>query len=191
MKRSKIFDVAIILPFRGGSDKQEYKDGKLYLYSVDNYQDTVVVHNTSFEKIFGVPKYQYFQRKCNFSRRLPIVKVSYKDRSIYRRVELLSVDKFTSKCAALTNKSLGELSRIEKQKNGEIRVDRPDDKSEVLITRGCRFMYYWHHPNSATRMSFRIGLPSLIIGVISLLCSLKDPICELSCKICKFICEQI
>lgn len=186
-----MFDVAIILPLRGKTDKQEYKDGKLYLDSVDNYQEIVVVHNKSFEKIFGVPKYQYFQRKCNFSRRLPVVKISYKDRSIYRRIELLSVYKFTGECAALTNKSLGELSRIEKKENGEIRMDRPDDKSKVMITRGCWFLYYWLHPNSATRISFRVGLPSLVISIISLLYSLKDPICELLCKICKFICEHI
>lgn len=183
------FDVAIILPLRGETDKQKYKDGKLYLNTVDNYQDAVVMFNKSFEKIFGVPKYQYFQRKCNFSRRLPIVRVSYKDRSIYRRMELLSVNDFKSEYAALTYKSLGELSRIEKDENGEIRMDRPDDKSKVRITKGCSFLYYWQHPNSATRVSFRIGLPSLIISTISLFCSL--PICKLLCKICEIICMHI
>ena len=185
------FDVKIILPSTGEQSKQEYKGGKLYLDPIENYQDTVVIHSSSFEKLFGEPKYKYFQRKCNLSRRLPVVKVTYKDMSIYRRVELLSIASLTSDCAALTSKSLGELTRTIKDENDKEKADRPNDKSKVIIEKGAWFPYYWQHPNNATRISFRMGILSIIVGIISIFITLKDPICKLLCKICELICEYI
>ena len=125
-----------------------------------NYEDAVLLQHSMYKEIFGLPKYR--SRK-----RLPIVKISYKNKSIYRRVELNGATGFLANILALTPKSVGELANI--VVDGEnVKSDCPPKGEMLTITPGCVFMYYWRHPNSATRMSFRLGFPSLLLSIVSL-----------------------
>ncbi len=95
------------------------------------------------------------------------MKISYKNKSIYRRVELNGATGFLANILALTPKSVGELANI--VVDGEnVKSDCPPKGEMLTITPGCVFMYYWRHPNSATRMSFRLGFPSLLLSIVSL-----------------------
>lgn len=137
--------------------------GRLYLDSV-SYEDAAIFNTDMFDKIFGERKYQYQSRR--FVGLLPIVKISYKRRTIYRRVELVSKTNFTNDIVALPPKAIGELTNMVNN-NGYITADRPLTGDMLKITPGCTFGFYWNHPNSATRVSYRLGLPSLLIGITS------------------------
>lgn len=172
------FEVVVVIPYDSNHSKRMCENRVLYVEDVESFQDTIVLHSSSFKNVFNIPKYQYFQKWYNFSRRCPVVKISYGNRTIYRRVELLSVSGFKQHYAGLTNKSLGELSQIIYDNKGNNKSDKPKKGSRITIKPGSTLLYYWQHPNSATRMSFRIGLPSLIISIVSLICSLISPIKE-------------
>lgn len=42
----------------------------------------------------------------------------------------------------------------------------------VKVEKGCCLPFYWNHPVAATRISTRLGFPSLIIGIVSMLLSI-------------------
>ena len=45
-------------------------------------------------------------------------------------------------------------------------------KEEIKISKGNMWdmiLFYWNHPFHATRISFKVGLPALLISVISLI----------------------
>lgn len=47
--------------------------------------------------------------------------------------------------------------------------DRNNNEVEVVLSKGCRFGYYWNHFDNATRVSFKLGFVSVILGIISLI----------------------
>lgn len=164
-KKTITAELAVISSLKGVLTTSHYDPITKCLY-LDWYdcEDVAVLQTSMFSKIFDKPKYQY-------KRQLPIVKISYKTKSIYRRMELSAANGFVADIIALTPKSISDLTNTVVSGN-EMKGDRPQKGTNITITSGCSFMYYWHHPNSATRMSFQIGVPSLIIGVISLLASI-------------------
>ena len=96
---------------------------------------------------------------------LAIVRLEYYGRKIRRRYQ-------TDNTLGLTNNQVGltsESARI-------LFDDMPDVSNEVIkISKGNiwdTIMFYWNHPFHATRISFKVGLPSLIIGVVALIVSL-------------------
>ena len=62
----------------------------------------------------------------------------------------------------------GIFIRKSKQKSKSENVS----KEVVKVSKGNIWdtvMFYWNHPFHATRISFKVGLPSLLIGLISLI----------------------
>lgn len=158
--------LAAIITTNNSSLKQQYNNAtyKLYLRPSD-YEEVAVVHTNMFAKIFG-------KRKGEIPRKLPIVKISYGNKCIYRRIELVSCDDFCEGIVAMTYKSMGELTNCHYDDKREKKLERIKEGNEVEVRPAYSLNYYWHHPNSATRMSFRIGVPSLMIGVVSLILGL-------------------
>lgn len=130
-----------------------------------NFEDVAVFHTSMFFKI-------YKKRKYEMSNKIPVVKISFGDKCIYRRVELVSCKNFHQDLVGITYKSMGELTNYSCNGNTiEPITRREGDEVNITITPTGVISYYFYHPNSATRMSFRIGAPSLIIGVASLIVS--------------------
>ena len=136
---------------------------KLYLMPA-NFEDVAVFHTSMFFKIFK-------KRKYEMSSKLPIVKISYGNKCIYRRVELINCKDFCEDVVALTYKSMGELTNYSYEED-DVKPVYVREGKDVCVRATGIFCYYWYHPNSATRMSFRIGAPSLIIGIVSLFFSI-------------------
>lgn len=158
-------ELAVISKIKGAYNNPQYDPVTKRLYmDRDNYEDAALLQNGMYKVIFNLPKYRSINR-------LPIVKISYKSKSIYRRVELNSACGFVTNILALTPKSITELTNVVINSTS-IKSDRPQNGAKLTITVGCAVMYYWCHPNSATRMSFRLGLPSLIVGLISIVVSI-------------------
>lgn len=49
-----------------------------------------------------------------------------------------------------------------------------EDNSEivgktVVVSRGNRFCYFWRHPYHATRISMKLGVPSIVLALISII----------------------
>lgn len=166
-------EVAAIISTNNVQPTQYYDKANLRLYLLPvNFEDVAVFHTSMFYDIFK-------KRKYEMDGKIPIVKISYGNKSIYRRVELVSCDDSCKGVVALTYKSMGELTNYLYKE-----VEEDKEKKKVVETKTVRegkiveiepigaIPYYFHHPNSATRMSFRIGVPSLIIGVISLIVGL-------------------
>ena len=93
---------------------------------------------------------------------LAIVRLEYDGRKIRRRYQ-------TDNTLGLTNTQVGltsESARI-------LFDDMPDVSKEVVkVSKGNvwdTIMFYWDHPFHATRISFKVGLPSLLIGLFSLI----------------------
>ena len=168
--KNKDMTLSIISAIDSVHQVQEYDEdsGKLYLEKAD-YGEVALVNTDMFVKIFGKRKYQYINSR--FSNKMPIVRIKYGKRSIYRRLELASKKNFVNNIIALTSKSVNELVNVLCDEDGTTRADKPTSGSQVIVTPSCSFLYFLHHPNSATRRSFRIGLPSLAISVASLILS--------------------
>ena len=151
-----------IIPFASSNDgrtKLSDSQDKLFLGdSIPNNIDAIILAFKDFKDIFKVDK----PKAPMCIKRLPVVKITFNNKSIYRRYYGSSSLSGTEK-AALNYSSLYEL------------VD--DSLAEikgqtVQISKGRRFPYYWNHPFHATRVSFRLGLISISIAVVSLLLSL-------------------
>ena len=161
--------VGIFVPTNSTYATPQFDNGKLYL---DNQypEDVAIVQNAMFEEIFEDKKSVYLHKHTYLSR-LPIVKLTNGNRSIYRRIELASKTNFSKdkEIICISPKSLGELANISYDSNNKpkpIRLE-PNDKIDVQVAGWLPF--YFYHPDSATRMPFILGLPSLLIGIISLI----------------------
>jgi hypothetical protein len=106
----------------------------------------------SYKVIFGQTKMSSNQKR----QRLSVVKIKCGKRVIYRSFQARSIIGLNEDCIGLSPNACQELGI---EPNGE----------KAVVRKGCIWGYFWNHPNSATRVSFRIGLPSLLVGLISLL----------------------
>ncbi len=116
----------------------------------------VFLMSTAYRNIFGRPrKDSSSSKKC-----LSVVKVSANGRSIYRAYRSIPAENFTKDYVALTSKSIGMLA-----KDGI-------DPTEVLLTPGCRFLFYWNHPDLAIRLSIKLGMLSIALALLSIAISI-------------------
>ena len=113
-----------------------------------------------YEQIFGKTKKSSSQKH----QRLSIVKITHGKRVIYRSFQARGVVGLDGNYIGLSPNAWYELGLDEKVKDGQL----------VSVTKGWWFYYFWEHPNSATRMSFRIGIIAIFIGFVSLFPMLKD-----------------
>lgn len=109
----------------------------------------------SYRVIFGQTKKRSNQQR----QRLSVVKIKCGKRKIYRSFQARSITSLNKDSIGLSPNACQELGI---EPNGE----------KVSVRKGCSWGYFWNHPNSATRVSFRIGLPSLFVGLISLIIAL-------------------
>lgn len=112
----------------------------------------VVLHSSMYEKIFKRKKMDASRSK----KQLSVVKVCYEGKSIHRAYLYVPASNFNSNYIALTPNSINEL----------ICGKEIDSLGAFVVCRGCRWIYYWHHPNAAVRMSFRIGLFGIFIAIL-------------------------
>ncbi len=52
--------------------------------------------------------------------------------------------------------------------DGKSILQESGDDCELVIQKCSPFSFYWNTSNSATRITFKIGLPALVIGIVSL-----------------------
>lgn len=185
MKRNNEVWERRMLAFKAPSSKHEanpekkeemkFPDYEFYLdETIPENIDAVLLAGCDFEEIFKTTK----AASPIWVKRLPVVKISFKGKSIYRRFyghkelgEKGRDGKYVGVYAALNYSSLYELvdDKIDSIK-GEM----------VQISKGRRFPYYWNHPFHATRISARLGFISIAIAIISLVLSIfcNLPLCQ-------------
>ncbi len=132
--------------------------------------DVVIVTPGNYEKIFGKTKSASSTEK----KLLSVVKIEYVDATnrkmvIHRRCYCLAAAGFSQDMAALTHPSINILA-------GGQGVSSIQGK-EVKLSKGCWLPYYWYHPFHATRITMRLGLPSLILAIVSFIISLLSGCC--------------
>ena len=126
---------------------------------VESNQDVAWFNSQQYkdEELFGIKRSLDKKNKL-----LAIVRLEYNGRIIRRRYQ-------TDNTLGLTDTQVGltsESARI-------LFDDIPDVSKEVVkVSKGNvrdTIMFYWDHPFHATRISFKVGLPSLLIGLFSLI----------------------
>ena len=113
--------------------------------------------NGTYNQFFKTNKKDTNQTK----QRLSVLKISHGKRTIYRqyagRGMSFGEDIDSSKCVGLSPNSWQQLC-----------LDSSDDK-EVTLNRSWWFPFFWKHSNSATRISFRIGVIGLVLAIIGII----------------------
>lgn len=145
----------------------------LYLdnyYTTAELNDAVIVIPKAYKDIFGKAK----ALSSTGKKLLSIVKIEYSDTTnrkmvIHRRCYCLMVKDFTTDMAALTHPSINILAG---DQGGSSILGK-----EVKLSKGCWLPYYWYHPFLATRITMRLGLPSLILAIVSFIISLLPGFC--------------
>ena len=135
-----------------------------YSYIEDN-QDVVWLNSKQYSALFEKTRSVDHKNKL-----LAIVRLVYKNRVIRRRYKC-------NQSLCLNNKQIGLTSE-------SVRIlfdDMPDiSKEEINVSKGSIwdvFMYYWDHPFHATRISFKVGILSMILGIVSLIIGIFSLIC--------------
>lgn len=125
--------------------------------------DIAFMQAATYNEIFGLKT----AHKCNYWRG-KIIKISYGKRSVHRRVEISTEPGLLKDMVVLTYESIGELSYYDKYSG---KVLRPIDQ-QVTISKGCRLIYWLKHPNPAARISYHLGMLSVLLAVVSIMLSL-------------------
>ena len=155
----KIKKVVTILP--DSSASMNYFEGNvLRLISINSASDIdgeVLMTSHSFEDVFGTEK----KTADNFLKQLPIVKICANGKKIHRAYRGVSVKGFNKELVALSPNSIMLLN----DNNGV-------EPEKVELSEGSILPFYWYHPDKAIRLSFKIGLISLLMGIISIAISI-------------------
>ena len=113
---------------------------------------------TCYAKIFGKTKrFSSRQRKL-----LSVVRIKGDGPAIYRRYR-------SSRFVHLPDDDSVGLSALS---CSLLLGNDSVENAEVTVSKGCWFGYYWNHPFHATRVSFRLGMPALLISIVSLILSI-------------------
>ena len=127
---------------------------------IEDNQDVAWFNSNQYNEIFSTPRYLDSNNKL-----LAIVRIEYNGRVIRRRY------KFDSDFKGLDDNRIGLTSE-----STRILFDNtPASENPVMVSKADWLdviMFYWNHPFHATRISTRIGLPSLLISLISLVLTL-------------------
>ena len=140
-----------------GTENCVYKDS--YSYIEDN-QDVAWFNNSEYRELFGMKRSLDQKNKL-----LAIVRLECNGKIIRRRFKYDNSLHIKGTRVGLTSESI------------RILFDDLDKvyQEEILVSKGNfmdTIMFYWNHPFHATRISFKIGLPSLVISIVSLLLSI-------------------
>ena len=141
----KVMEIESKMPPYSGALPQKITD----LWNVYTSND---IHEKVFKETAGsISNYPWKKR---------IVKITSKDTklSVYRIWR--GVPAYVSSKDILYIDDIAKYSLIK---------DRKNNKIEVILSKGSRFWYYWNHFDNATRVSFKLGLLSVILGIISLI----------------------
>lgn len=114
----------------------------------------------TYKPIFDVKKKEAKQAK----QRLSVVKITHGKRKIWRQYAGRGIsfgkDSNSSKSVGLSPNSWQQLCLDD------------DDNKDVLVTKGWWFPFFWNHSNSATRISFRIGIIGLALAIAGIVLSI-------------------
>jgi hypothetical protein len=131
---------------------------------IEDNQDVVWFNNTQYVEIFKNKRSLDHNNKL-----LAIIRLKYKDRVIRRRYRYDHTLHLTNEQVGLTSESVRILFD-----------DLNASKELVTVSKGNIwdvFMYYWSHPFHATRISFKVGILSIILGSVSLIIALLPLVC--------------
>lgn len=130
---------------------------------IENFDDTALMTADNYKKIFGKKKSEVSQEKKLISiLRIKSVDTGKIIRRKYMKSPLTGISKEEICISPLS------ISLLSNNDNSSI-VGQCVEVSKGNIYDVIRF--YWDHPFHATRISYRVGLPSLLISIISLLIS--------------------
>ena len=158
-----------ILPASGASANHLDTDA-LRLVNISSPRELdeyVILQSSLYEAIFGKKKI----KTSNSKKRLSIVKICHEGKCIHRAYLSVSANGFDKNYVALTPNSIYELS-----KDNVIEA-----LSNVCISKGSRWTFYWNNPVSAVRMSFRIGVIGIIVSALFGIVSIILTLCTTSC----------
>lgn len=147
----------VIVP---NSQKETGKDG-IKLDDNINYDDKVLIQKTTYEKLFGLKS----KKQKNYTKG-HYIKISYGNRSLHRRIDITTKEGITKNDIVMSYLTAGELAYSD---NGKLK--RPIGK-DVTLSKGCWFTFWLKHPNPVTRISFKLGVFSLILGICSIILTL-------------------
>lgn len=158
MKRIKK-NVAIVLP-ESSAAKNCFANGILRLIGINNASDVdgeVLMISNCYKDVFEKRK----KNTNDSNKRLSIVKITANGKSIHRSYKCVSAAGFISDYVALSPNSIMLLN----DKDG-------NEPKEAELCEGSWFPFYWYHPDKAVRLSFKLGLISLLMGFMSIVISI-------------------
>ena len=144
-------------PMSQNTPNTKFKD--FVLPYLDDVQDVAWFKSSEYKNVFG-----QVRNLDKANKLLAIVRIEYNGRKIWRRYLCDMQLGLCNDEIGLTSESIRILFDAQAPLN-----------EEVLVVKGNFFdsiMFYWNHPFHATRISTRIGLPSLLISLVSLVLAL-------------------
>jgi hypothetical protein len=156
-KEDHMWEVARIKP--SDSNKNIYENKILRISGISMPSEVdgdVFLTSTAYKDIFGKTR----KSSSVSNKRLSVVKISVNGRSIHRAYRSVPADNFTKNYVALTSKSIGML------------VNNGIEPTEVDLAPGCRFLFYWNHPDLAIRLSMKLGMLSIALALLSIVISI-------------------
>ena len=135
---------------------KEKKNEKNYVICDDCALDSegrAVFNPQAFKDIFGTKKSEMSQSK----QRGCVVRIANGNRKIFRKFQAHSVDDLKKDCVALSLNAWYELGIAK------------NDPPTVSVKKSWFFPYFLHHPNSATRISFKLGILALFFAIIGII----------------------
>jgi hypothetical protein len=121
--------------------------------NMDDFSDKVLLENSNYRNIFGKP----FNESGNKPWKRGIVKISNGRRSTHLLFYSGNSKKITSKEYGISPASKHQLF-----------TNSTGNESEIEISKGCRFWFFWNHPSHYQRVAFKLGILGLFISIINL-----------------------
>ena len=152
-------NVKVILPTNKQGESYIDED-KMYLKDISNTSELdgdAVFQSSAYGDVFGNRR----NRSTKSKKRLSVVKITANRKPIYRAFRAIPIKDNNKSIVGLSPNSL----RMINDKNGV-------NPTEVMVEKGSPFFYYWSHPDKAIRISFKLGLISLLLGAISIIISI-------------------
>lgn len=128
---------------RDSNNHADKTNGILYCNDSDDFDECVFMTSTMFRKIWG----KNWSDMTQDERILPVVKLTYKGESIYRRYRQVSAKDFCDFHIGLTQRSISLLCPKESLIN----------KNVIEVSVGENEPFFKHHPNHSTRKAYEMG----------------------------------
>lgn len=182
MKKNIYKVIALNFPSKsGGSKLNEVVGCNIFteLCGDEKQEDSVYLSKDAYKEIFGKTR----KDSCRSRKRLSVVRIySLKTKqSIHRKYVfnpgfqgIKNSDDNKDNNLALNPASIRELC-------GEGFENNDIVGTNVYVTKGCKFFYYWHHPHHATRISMQLGFISVLLAIISIIVGLISLYCSCYC----------